>query len=91
MSTKSVARNCDLLIMFCCDDDDDDDDGGGGGGGVQVLCASVVHQPTFYQDDLVRNYLQFAQHRFSQLNCVRQRQFEMIRRLSTDFNSFTHL
>jgi len=54
---------------------------------VQVLCASVVHQPTFYQDDLVHNYLQFARQRFTELNAVRQRQCsEMMRRLSTDYS-----
>jgi len=53
--------------------------------GVQVLCASVVHRPTFYEDDLVHNYLQFARRRFDELNLLRQRQCdEMRRRMSTD-------
>ena len=50
---------------------------------AQVLCAVVVQRPTFYEDELVRNYLQFARRRFTQLNSLRQRQYdEMRRRLS---------
>jgi len=59
---------------------------------VQVVCADVIHQPTFFQDDLVQNYLQFAHQRFNELNSVRRRQCdEMRRRLSTDIDGITRL
>ena len=45
-----------------------------------MLCAVVVQRPTFYEDALVRNYLQFARRRFTQLNSLRQRQYDELRR-----------
>jgi len=57
---------------------------------VQVLCASITDRPPFYEDDLVHNYLQFARRRFDELNSLRQRQCdEMRRRLSTDLHLAT--